>query len=512
MKPIVLTNGMKIYEKYKEDKEINFLILNWYIPFLEGPLLCEKIRKLKTKNRLRPYIIILTSCNSKKELIYGLKSGADDFISKPFDKEIFLVRVNAGKKIIEAQHDHKTAINKLQGQCQRQIEDLKYAQILQKNLNTIKLPLLKTIGIESLFMPSDKLAGDFFAIQVNPKGLIIFIADYSGHGIKVAMSAAICKSVADRYMHLLHQGNIASFFYVFNNDLVKYIRDLGEFCTVFTCFIDLQTDLMHYCNANHPLPLFSRKKKLLKYESTQNFFLGYEENTKFTVKTIKLTQNDKILFYSDAACEIIKEDAIVFDKKKLEKTFLSLIKKNSPKILKGLIKKLKKTNGSLPLTDDCTLILIHKMNPYKKTKRYNKFQQLDPAIKELKLELTSRNYSEDEIGKIITSYNELFLNAIQHGNHYDPNKKITIQYHIDFQQCLLIVTDEGPGFDLNQVKDPTDPKMIEKLIQLEDIENLSRGRGIWMIKKYATSFSFNKKGNKATFLLKRNEDETSFLY
>ena len=512
MKPIILTNGIKVYKKYKEDKEINFLILNWYIPFLEGPLLCEKIRKLKTKNRLRPYIILLTCCNSKKEIIYGLKSGADDFISKPFDKELFLVRVNAGKKIIEAENDNKTAMNKLQKQCQKQVEDLKYAQMLQKNLNTIKLPLLKAIGIQSLFMLSDKLSGDFFVIQVSPKGLIIFIADYSGHGIKVAMSATICKSTADRHMHLLHQGNTASFFYAFNNDLVKYIRDQGEFCTVFTCFIDLQADLMHYCNANHPLPLFLRKEKLLEYESTQNFFLGYEENTKFTIKTIKLTQNDKILFYSDAACEIIKDNTIIFDKKKLEKTFLSLKNQNLSETLKGLVKKFKKINQSLPLADDCTLILIQKMNPYKAKKKYNKSQQLDQAIEELKLELTSRNYLEDEIGKIIISYNELFLNAIQHGNKCDPNKKITIQYDIDFKQCLIIIANEGGGFDPNRLKDPTDPKIIKKLIQLKDFKALSHGRGIWMVKRYATCFSVNEKGNKATFLFKRKEDQTSFLY
>jgi putative two-component system response regulator len=73
------------------------IISDWDMPRLDGPTLCEKVRKLSTSY---VYFILLTSHRSSEHIVAGLSAGADDFIAKPFDPEELLLRVHAGERIL----------------------------------------------------------------------------------------------------------------------------------------------------------------------------------------------------------------------------------------------------------------------------------------------------------------------------------------------------------------------------------------------------------------------------
>jgi serine/threonine-protein kinase RsbW len=94
--------------------------------------------------------------------------------------------------------------------------------------------------------------------------------------------------------------------------------------------------------------------------------------------------------------------------------------------------------------------------------------------------------SEDTFANMMTSLSEAAINAIVHGNKLDPNKKVIINAEIDNKRIIWTVTDEGDGFDYNNLADPTAP---------ENIENLT-GRGVFIIKHLADQYIFNAKGNE----------------
>jgi putative two-component system response regulator len=73
------------------------IISDWDMPQLDGPTLCEKVRKISTNY---VYFILLTSHRSAEHIVTGLSAGADDFIAKPFDPEELLLRVSAGERIL----------------------------------------------------------------------------------------------------------------------------------------------------------------------------------------------------------------------------------------------------------------------------------------------------------------------------------------------------------------------------------------------------------------------------
>jgi serine/threonine-protein kinase RsbW len=96
------------------------------------------------------------------------------------------------------------------------------------------------------------------------------------------------------------------------------------------------------------------------------------------------------------------------------------------------------------------------------------------------------NISEDTFANMMTTLSEATINAIVHGNKLDPAKKVIINAEIDPKKIIWTVTDEGEGFDYNNLPDPTAP---------ENIENLT-GRGVFIIKHLADQAIFNTKGNE----------------
>jgi len=94
--------------------------------------------------------------------------------------------------------------------------------------------------------------------------------------------------------------------------------------------------------------------------------------------------------------------------------------------------------------------------------------------------------SEDTFANMMTCLNEVTINAIVHGNKLDANKKVIVNADVEGRRIIWTVTDEGEGFDYNNLPDPTAP---------ENLENLT-GRGVFIIKHLADQCIFNTKGNE----------------
>lgn len=103
-------------------------------------------------------------------------------------------------------------------------------------------------------------------------------------------------------------------------------------------------------------------------------------------------------------------------------------------------------------------------------------------------ELSAKYGFSDEIyANVLTCLSEAVINAIVHGNRQSPDKKVFINLEvIENKRLIFTISDEGEGFDFNNLPDPTAP---------ENIENLT-GRGVFIIKKLADQCIFNSRGNE----------------
>jgi two-component system OmpR family response regulator len=83
-------NGMEGFEKFKRD-DYDLCILDVMMPYKDGFTLAKEIRE---KNEDVP-IIFLTAKAMKEDVLKGYKVGADDYLNKPFDSEVLLMKIKA---------------------------------------------------------------------------------------------------------------------------------------------------------------------------------------------------------------------------------------------------------------------------------------------------------------------------------------------------------------------------------------------------------------------------------
>lgn len=98
------------------------------------------------------------------------------------------------------------------------------------------------------------------------------------------------------------------------------------------------------------------------------------------------------------------------------------------------------------------------------------------------------NIGDEQYGNILVCIVEAVSNSIQHGNQNDITKIVYLSYNYSKGKLSFEITDEGEGFDLNSVPDPTLP---------ENLENI-KGRGIFLIRHLADEINFANKGAKLT--------------
>lgn len=97
-------NGMEGFEKFKKD-DFDLCILDIMMPYKDGFTLAKEIRE---KDDEVP-IIFLTAKSMKEDVLKGYKVGADDYLTKPFDSEVLLMKIKAimQRKSVESVADSK---------------------------------------------------------------------------------------------------------------------------------------------------------------------------------------------------------------------------------------------------------------------------------------------------------------------------------------------------------------------------------------------------------------------
>ena len=94
---------------------------------------------------------------------------------------------------------------------------------------------------------------------------------------------------------------------------------------------------------------------------------------------------------------------------------------------------------------------------------------------------------ETHYGEILIAMTEAVNNAIVHGNKLDTNKMVDVQVQVEGTELQFRIADEGPGFDFENIPDPTSPENIEK----------PNGRGVFLMRQLADECTFEELGRVA---------------
>ena len=107
---------------------------------------------------------------------------------------------------------------------------------------------------------------------------------------------------------------------------------------------------------------------------------------------------------------------------------------------------------------------------------------VDPELLE---ELTRHQWGDHDLFGIHMAVEEALMNAIKHGNQLDDSKSVEVVSRLSSERMMIQITDEGEGFDPEDVPDPTDDDNLE----------LPSGRGLMLMKSFMSRVEFNDAGN-----------------
>jgi sigma-B regulation protein RsbU (phosphoserine phosphatase) len=114
---LVTTDGQSAYMALSRDDAPPLAILDWMMPQLDGLTVCSRLRENPAKRSL--YIILLTARIDKEDVVAGLDSGADDYITKPFDRDELQARVNVGVRMATLQQELAQRVTELEEALKR---------------------------------------------------------------------------------------------------------------------------------------------------------------------------------------------------------------------------------------------------------------------------------------------------------------------------------------------------------------------------------------------------------
>jgi len=123
---------------------------------------------------------------------------------------------------------------------------------------------------------------------------------------------------------------------------------------------------------------------------------------------------------------------------------------------------------------------------------------LMPEVEDFVLEHAGNcGFGEERINKLALSVAEAISNSIVHGNKLDEEKKVVVTITIDDEYFTVSFKDEGEGFNLKDVPNPTSPENILK----------DHGRGIHIMKSFVdeVKYNFSEEGTELVLRMKKGE-------
>lgn len=297
--------GLTATRRHRPD----LIILDWMMPGLDGPSVCEAIRadaELKSS-----HVVLMTAHDRPDQIVEGLSRGADDFLSKAASKQEVLARVQASLRAsalvreIEHTRDDLDRSHRLLSAKQAELENelQSAAEFVRSQLPPPGRPA-PGLAMQWAYQPSLALGGDLFQVRRwGPDTLGLYILDASGHGVAAALRAIAL-------MSFLREDNLARAVGSYDpgtiiteaNRRFPLTQD-GEYFTLWVGCLHLPSRTLSYAAAGHGGAIVQSTKAASYWLSSASLPLGFDPETTFDSTCTQLHAQDRLYLLSDGIYE-----------------------------------------------------------------------------------------------------------------------------------------------------------------------------------------------------------------
>jgi sigma-B regulation protein RsbU (phosphoserine phosphatase) len=114
---VAAQDGEEAWKLFQEADAPPLAVLDWMMPGLDGLEVCRRVRA--QPHLESTYLILLTARVDQEDIVAGLEGGADEYLTKPVNRDELRARVNAGRRIAELQKNLSERVQELEGALSR---------------------------------------------------------------------------------------------------------------------------------------------------------------------------------------------------------------------------------------------------------------------------------------------------------------------------------------------------------------------------------------------------------
>ncbi len=329
----------------------DLLLLDVEMDGMSGLQVTEQLRS-GTQTKAYLPIILLTAQTSRESRIEGLKAGATDFLSKPFDPLELSARIN-NHVYLKRLQDRLFIVNKA-----LEAERAKVGR-LQRALLPKEMPQIPGLTFGANFIPSSQASGDYYdVIQLKSGKILLAVGDVSGHGIPSAMHMSVLRATLQK-----EAGAGEDMIHIITtlNDVLSYALDEFSFVTFYLAEFDPKTLILRQISAGHHPPLLHNlsDNSVEQIPVPSTFPLGIDQELETDIYEYQFKPGQRILIYTDGVTDQTPDNETYFGESRLKSAV-----RETPHLAIGdacdlLVQRMKEFAGTGNDQDDATMLMMH---------------------------------------------------------------------------------------------------------------------------------------------------------
>ncbi|MCZ2356534.1 MAG: response regulator [Bacteroidia bacterium] len=309
---LVAMNGeraIKIAERMSPD----VVLLDVNLPGMNGYEVCKTLKSNELTRNLP--VLFLSALNDSESKVHGFSVGGVDFISKPFNKDEVIARLDTHLKIARLTHELQEknkhleeARHKLQESNQMLLDSIIYSKRIQNAIFKTETELASFFPQSFiLFRPQHHVSGDFYWFHERRNKLFLVVGDCTGHGVPGAMLSILAMQL---FIRVVEERGIMEPAEALNEvdfELKKVLKQdyhsssatIHDGMDVIAVCMDLNHKNLKYASANRPLIKIS-KGEFTKL-SGEKYPLGGDQfqHKNFISRPVEIETGDMFYMNSD---------------------------------------------------------------------------------------------------------------------------------------------------------------------------------------------------------------------
>lgn len=373
-------------------------------------------------------------------------------------------------------------------------QELRVARVIQQTLLPQELPALEGWQVAAHWQPAQAVSGDFYDFIDLPGGkLAVIVADVTGKGVPAALVMAAARSM----LRMAAEQDAESPSRVLEHVNEMLCGDIppNMFVTCLYGVLDPGNGRFVFANAGHNLPSKCTQEAVIELRAT-GMPLGLLPGMTYDEQESTLEPGESVLIYSDGLVEAHNPEGEMFGFPRLRQMACGL--GGGAELIEHLRDALADFTGAgWEQEDDVTFVTVQRLAQHETTQPGEApvwFKEPTPNGKLLaSFEVVSAPDNEREamekVGEVVaglgfpparlerlkTAVAEATMNAMEHGNRYDPDLPVEIQVSTADDQVVVAITDHGGG---QEIQEADSPDLDAKLAGLQS----PRGWGLFLIR------------------------------